>query len=232
MAREVVLPRVDMDMATGRMGRWFVNEGERVSEGQPLFSIEADAAAVEVEAPASGLLRGVRAKGGDVLPVGAVLAWIVGEDEAFDPDLQALAGELRALLASFAPPAERASLAVEAPAAVERRRRPPPARGSAASGCDGARARRWRFCTASASTSTAGAPLAAFLPTARPALALGLPGHGGSPLVGAPSFAALVAAAREALAEEGIGAAHLIGHCLGGAVAAGSPPSRDFARCR
>src|SRR5208282_2926151 len=58
------------------------------------------------------------------------------------------------------------------------------------------------------------------LPTPRPALALDLPGHGGSPLVGAPSFAALVAAAREALAEEGIGAAHLIGHCLGGAVAA------------
>ena len=108
MAREVILPRVDMDMATGKMGRWFVAEGERVREGQPLFEIETDKAAMEIEAPASGVLRGVRAKAGDALPVGAVVGWIVGEDEAFDPDLQALAGELRALLGSAAAPAEPA----------------------------------------------------------------------------------------------------------------------------
>jgi pyruvate dehydrogenase E2 component (dihydrolipoamide acetyltransferase) len=98
MAIEVILPRVDMDMATGKLGRWHATEGERVREGQLLFEIETDKAAMEIEAPASGLLRGVRAQAGDVLPVGAILAWIVGEGEAFDPDLQALAGELRALL--------------------------------------------------------------------------------------------------------------------------------------
>ncbi len=32
MEREVVLPRVDMNMATGKMGRWLC-EGERVREG-------------------------------------------------------------------------------------------------------------------------------------------------------------------------------------------------------
>ncbi len=51
MAKEVVLPRVDMDMATGKMGRWFVAEGERVREGQLLFEIATDKAAMEVEAP-------------------------------------------------------------------------------------------------------------------------------------------------------------------------------------
>ena len=71
-------------------------------EGQPLFEIEADPATTEVEAPASGVLRGLRAKPGDHLPAGATLAWIVGEDEPFDPDLQVLAGELRALLAPVA----------------------------------------------------------------------------------------------------------------------------------
>jgi pyruvate dehydrogenase E2 component (dihydrolipoamide acetyltransferase) len=62
-------------------------------------------------------------------------------------------------------------------------------------------------------------PLLRHLPAPRPALALDLPGHGRSPLAADASFAALVAAARAALAEEGIEAAHLIGHSLGGAVA-------------
>ena len=271
MAKEVVLPRVDMDMATGKMGRWFVAEGERVREGQLLFEIETDKAAMEVEAPASGVLRGVRAQAGDALPVGSVVGWIVGEDEPFDPDLQALAGELRALLAASAPPAaasaspSEASRSRSAPAgsAAARRRwravwrakgastsqissapartaacrretsnfpsprrtpsrrpSPPKARGSTACGCTRAKARRWCSSTASAPTSTAGARCSRHLPTPRPALALDLPGHGGSPLGGDASFPALVAAARAALAEEGIEAAHLVGHSLGGAVAA------------
>ena len=123
MAIEVILPRVDMDMATGKLERWHAAEGERVREGQLLFEIETDKATMEIEAPASGLLRGVRAQPGDMLPVGAVIAWIVGEGEAFDPDLQALAGELRALLApaktSEAPtpaPSGPAPLAIGEPA--------------------------------------------------------------------------------------------------------------------
>ena len=102
MAVEVTLPRVGLNAATGKLNRWLVAEGERVREGQPLFEIEADQAATEVEAPASGVLRGRRAEAGDRLPVGATVAWIVGDGESFDPDLQALAGELRALLAPAA----------------------------------------------------------------------------------------------------------------------------------
>ena len=57
-------------------------------------------------------------------------------------------------------------------------------------------------------------------PETRPALAIDLPGHGLTPLGEEASFAALVEAARAALAEEGVGEAHLVGHSLGGAVAA------------
>ena len=93
MVVEVTFPPVALGVETARFNRWLVDEGERVREGQPLFEIEADAAATEVEASASGVLRGLRARAGDRLPIGATLAWIVGEDEPFDPDLQALAGE-------------------------------------------------------------------------------------------------------------------------------------------
>lgn len=83
MAVEVILPRVDMDMTTGRLTRWFVAEGAFVEKGQPLFEIETDKAAMEIEAAVSGILRAVLAEPGDELPVGTVVALIVQPGEAF-----------------------------------------------------------------------------------------------------------------------------------------------------
>jgi len=82
MPTEVILPRVDMDMAEGQIGRWFVDDGARVEKGQPLFEIETDKAAMEIEAPASGTIRGLVAASGAAVPVGAVVAWILADGEA------------------------------------------------------------------------------------------------------------------------------------------------------
>lgn len=83
MATEVILPKVDMDMATGRISRWLVAEGATVKQGDPLFEIETDKAAMEIEAPASGVLRHPVQQGADV-PVGNAVAWIVAEGENFN----------------------------------------------------------------------------------------------------------------------------------------------------
>ena len=85
MAHEIVMPRVDMDMTTGRMGAWRAAEGAHVVKGETLFEIETDKAAMEVDAPASGVLRFVAASEGDVLPVGSCIGWIVAEGEDFVP---------------------------------------------------------------------------------------------------------------------------------------------------
>ena len=82
MATEVILPKVDMDMTTGRISRWLVAEGAAVKQGDPLFEIETDKAAMEIEAPASGVLRNAAAQGSDI-PVGSAVAWIVAEGESF-----------------------------------------------------------------------------------------------------------------------------------------------------
>ena len=81
MATEIILPKVDMDMAAGRISRWLVAEGAAVKQGDPLFEIETDKAAMEIEAPASGILSNVVAKDGAEVPVGQVVAWILGEGE-------------------------------------------------------------------------------------------------------------------------------------------------------
>ena len=67
------------------MGRWHAAEGAHVVKGATLFEIETDKAAMEVDAPASGVLRFVAASEGDVLPVGACIGWIVAEGEDFVP---------------------------------------------------------------------------------------------------------------------------------------------------
>jgi pimeloyl-ACP methyl ester carboxylesterase len=85
MAHEIVMPRVDMDMTTGRMGAWRAAEGAHVVKGETLFEIETDKAAMEVDAPATGVLRFVAAAEGDVLPVGSCIGWIVADGEEFVP---------------------------------------------------------------------------------------------------------------------------------------------------
>lgn len=57
-------------------------------------------------------------------------------------------------------------------------------------------------------------------PLGHPVLALDLPGHGASAPLAAPSLPAMAAAVRAMLDEEGIREAHIVGHSLGGGVAA------------
>jgi pimeloyl-ACP methyl ester carboxylesterase len=82
MPTEVIMPKVDMDMATGKVAGWHVEEGANVKKGDALFDIETDKAAMEVESPASGVLRHILAQPGDEIAVGRPVAWIFAEGEA------------------------------------------------------------------------------------------------------------------------------------------------------
>ena len=84
MPVEVILPRVDMDMATGKISKWYVKDGDTVAKGVPIFEIETDKAAMEVESPGSGILRNIIAGEGDVVPVGQAVAFIYQEGETAD----------------------------------------------------------------------------------------------------------------------------------------------------
>jgi len=81
MAVEVILPKVDMDMATGQISRWFFKDGDAVRQGDVLFEIETDKASMEIDAPASGILRNITGKEGVDIPVGHAVAWIYAEGE-------------------------------------------------------------------------------------------------------------------------------------------------------
>jgi pyruvate dehydrogenase E2 component (dihydrolipoamide acetyltransferase) len=81
MAFSVVMPALEMAQETGKLIAWRKKEGEPVSKGEPLLEIETDKAVVEVEAPADGVLAGIKASEGAEIPVGQTIAWIVAPGE-------------------------------------------------------------------------------------------------------------------------------------------------------
>lgn len=112
MPIEVILPKVDMDMETGTIEAWKVSEGETVTEGQLIFEIGTSKAVMEVEAPASGIIRRISAKQGETIAVGTPVAWIYGVNEAVEfktpgTGQSSFAGHAAANDAA-APPVERA----------------------------------------------------------------------------------------------------------------------------
>ncbi len=75
MATEVLLPKIGFAMNEGEVKEWLAQDGASVTAGQPLFVLEAEKSANEVEAPASGTLRIIKAAG-EVYEVGTVIGMI------------------------------------------------------------------------------------------------------------------------------------------------------------
>jgi pyruvate dehydrogenase E2 component (dihydrolipoamide acetyltransferase) len=106
MAISVVMPALEMAQETGKLLAWRKKEGESVSKGEPLLEIETDKAVVEIEAPGDGVLAGVTAEVGAVIPVGETIAWLVAPGE--HPPVKTAAAAARA---SSAPARSAASAA-------------------------------------------------------------------------------------------------------------------------
>src|ERR1700716_4320677 len=81
MAISVVMPALEMAQENGKLLAWRKKEGERVTKGEPLLEIETAKAVVEVEAPGDGILAGITADVGAVVPVGQTIAWLVASGE-------------------------------------------------------------------------------------------------------------------------------------------------------
>jgi pyruvate dehydrogenase E2 component (dihydrolipoamide acetyltransferase) len=81
MAVSVVMPALEMAQETGKLVSWLKKEGDPVKKGEMLLEVETDKAVVEVEALADGILAGVTANIGDVVPVGTTIAWLIKPGE-------------------------------------------------------------------------------------------------------------------------------------------------------
>lgn len=75
MTTQVLLPKLGFSMNEGTLAEWLVPDGTAVTEGQPLYTLEAEKATQEIEAPASGTLKIIAATG-ETYEVGTLLAEI------------------------------------------------------------------------------------------------------------------------------------------------------------
>ena len=81
MAISVVMPALEMAQETGKLVSWKKKAGDQVKKGEMLLEVETDKAVVEIEAAGDGVLGGITAKEGDVVPVGQTIAWLLKPGE-------------------------------------------------------------------------------------------------------------------------------------------------------
>ncbi len=88
MVREFKLPDVGEGVAEGELVSWLVEEGDAVSEDQPVAEVETDKALVEVPSPVDGTVRTLHYEEGDIMPVGEVFVTfdVAGEEAASEAD--------------------------------------------------------------------------------------------------------------------------------------------------
>ena len=209
----VTMPKWGLSMRLGKITDWIVAEGDEVSAGDDLADIETDKIAGTLEAAEGGTVRRIIARVGEDVPVSGTIALLAPADVS-DGELDAAVEQARAVIEAGVADDGSAEPIVETAEAGGRKIR------YARAGQDGdvvllihgygGDRNSWLFLQE---------PLAA----GRRVYALDLPGHGTSTKdVGDGSVDLLADAVLGVLdAIEPSGASvHLVGHSLGGAVAA------------
>lgn len=75
MTTQILFPKIGFSMEEGVLAEWLVADGAAVKEGDPLYTLESDKSAQEVESPATGTLK-ISAAIGETYKVGDVLGVI------------------------------------------------------------------------------------------------------------------------------------------------------------
>jgi pyruvate dehydrogenase E2 component (dihydrolipoamide acetyltransferase) len=82
----VIMPKFGMAQEDATVIAWLYQAGDQVEKGVPILEVETDKTTMEVEAPATGILRDLRAQPGDVVPVTQIIAYILKPGESLPPE--------------------------------------------------------------------------------------------------------------------------------------------------
>ncbi len=207
----ITMPKWGLTMTEGKVVAWLKPQGAAFAPGEELLEIETSKITNVMEAEANGTLVRIVAPEGSTLPVGGLLAVIAPENTP--------AAEIDAFVAGFVVPEPAADATDDA--------------GGPAPRTIEAGGRRLRILEMGDGAGVPvlllhgfGADLNGWMFTqpaladGRRAIALDLPGHGGSAKdVGAGDAAMLADAVASALDVLELDRVHLVGHSMGGAVA-------------
>jgi pyruvate/2-oxoglutarate dehydrogenase complex dihydrolipoamide acyltransferase (E2) component len=76
MTTTLRVPKLAVSMQEGTLSEWLVADGAAVAEGQPIYTLEIEKSAMDVPAPAAGVLRHIGVQG-STYKVGEVIGEIV-----------------------------------------------------------------------------------------------------------------------------------------------------------
>ncbi|HSB71979.1 MAG TPA: dihydrolipoamide acetyltransferase family protein [Candidatus Methylomirabilis sp.] len=72
----IVMPQLGESVAEGTIIEWLKNEGDRVQKDEPILAVSTEKVDAEIPAPMPGVLSQILVRAGEVVPVGATLAFI------------------------------------------------------------------------------------------------------------------------------------------------------------
>src|ERR1051325_7324338 len=78
---EIIMPKMGDAMTEGTVLRWYKKAGDTVKKGEPVAEIETDKVNLDLEAEDDGTIGEVEAEGGQMVPVGGVLATLLRPGE-------------------------------------------------------------------------------------------------------------------------------------------------------
>jgi pyruvate dehydrogenase E2 component (dihydrolipoamide acetyltransferase) len=204
MINKLGMPKWGLSMTEGRLLDWLVEAGAEVTVGQELAEVETEKITGAVEATADGVLRRQVGRVGEVIPVGGLLG-VIADPADSDADIDAFVAEFQA---SFVPEDEEEAGAEPEMAGPLRYLRQGEGDPVVLLHGFGGDLNNWLFTMPALTAEHA-------------VYALDLPGHGGSAkAVGAGDVAALADAVEGFLQSQSLEGVHLVGHSLGGLVAA------------
>ena len=76
------MPKFGFTQEESEILEWLKQNGDKVEKGDPVATVSTDKISMEVEAPESGVLDGVRYKVGDIVPVTEIIAYILQPGES------------------------------------------------------------------------------------------------------------------------------------------------------
>ena len=78
---KIQMPKLGESVQEATITKWFVKEGDRIEEDEPLFEVATDKVDSEIPSPVDGIVKKINYQVNDLVPVGEIVAIITTDDD-------------------------------------------------------------------------------------------------------------------------------------------------------
>lgn len=80
MKREIIMPKIGLDMEEGTIVSWLKKVGDQIETGEIIAQIETDKAVTDIEAAFAGTIVEIVAEEGDTVEITKTIAWVEADE--------------------------------------------------------------------------------------------------------------------------------------------------------